>query len=338
MPLVRARASTAASRFALVFAAAVLLSSCHALGTGGSGSAGSGTGSITVAVVGGIDNAPLLAAAGNGLFRDHGLNVTIKDESSVGQVIQALASGHADIAAGDYPDFLYDQAKGAVKLRLIADGYDAVSNSIAILTLPDSGVRTPQDLQNATVATPPQQVIPYHPLDPVPYNLETLAAEEVLQNDGVSPTSVNWKPMPAGNLIGALRSRHVKAILVTEPQIFEAETQLGAVEVVDSSSGVTAGLPLSGYFSLSSFASANPSTVQAFQAALSQAQAESGSRGPVQEMLPQITGMQSQVAALITLGTYPTVLSVGQVQRVAQLMYDSGTINDPLSVNGLVSP
>ena len=88
----------------------------------------------------------------------------------------------------------------------------------------------------------------------VPYNIQTLAAEEVLQNDGVSPSSVNWTQVPAPDLIGALRSGQVKAILATEPYIFEAEEQLGAIEVVDASSGVTSGLPMSGYFSLASYA------------------------------------------------------------------------------------
>ena len=76
--------------------------------------------------------------------------------------------------------------------------------------------------------------------------MQTLAAEEVLQNDGVSPSSVNWTPMQEQDMIGALRSGQVKAILATEPYILQAEEQLGAVEVVNASSGVTSGLPMSG--------------------------------------------------------------------------------------------
>ena len=186
------------------------------------------------------------------------------------------------------------------------------------------------------MATPPAQVVPYSAA--VPYNIQTLAAEEVLQNDGVSPSSVNWTP-DAGpqDMIGALHSGQVKAILVTEPYILEAEEQLGAVEVLDASSGVTSGLPLSGYFSLASYARANPSAVQAFQAALDQAQSDCAQRGPVQAVLPNLTGMSNGEAALVTLGTYPTSLNVGQVQRVAGLMYDSGMISNPVSVSALAS-
>lgn len=323
------------SRIALVVVSGVvLLSGCQ---IGGSGSA-SGSGTITVAVVPGIDNAPLRVAIQDGLFRQHGLNVTVKsDYTSLSQVFQALTSGKVQVAAGDYTSFFYEQAAGHVSLRLIADGYDAASNSVAILTLPGSGITTPQQLQGQSVrvATPPAEVAPYSVA--VPYNIQTLAAEEVLQNDGMSPSSVSWTQSQTPNLIGALKSGRAKAILATEPYILEAEQQLGAVDVVDASSGVTSGLPMSGYFSLNSYADADPSALRAFQQALDQAQSECAQRGLVQAVLPNLTGMSANDAALVTLGTYPTSVNVGQVQRVASLMYDSGMIRTQVNVTGLTT-
>jgi NitT/TauT family transport system substrate-binding protein len=328
------RASAAASRVALAsVSAAVLVTACHVPFTGGAGPAASGSGSITVAVIPGIDNAPLRVAVQDGLFQQHGLNVTVKGYSSVSSEIQALKSGQADIAAGDYTDFFAAQASGGAKLRLIADGYDAVANSTAVLTLPNSSITKPQLLVGRWVATPPQDTS--YPKN-IPYNLPMMATQQVLQSDGVSPTSVFWRQMPMQDMIGALRNGSVGAILVTEPYVFRAEAQLGAVEVLDSCSGVTASLPLSGYFSSKSFTDSQPSTVRAFQAALSQAQADSGMRGPVQAALRQLPGVSAQDAAMVTLGTYPAALSIGQVQRVSTLMSDSGMISSPIDVRGLL--
>jgi NitT/TauT family transport system substrate-binding protein len=320
----------------VIMSVAALTSGCSALGVGGSGG-GSGSGPITVAVVPGIDNASLSVAAADGLFKQRGLNVVVKDYPSLNDEFQALSSGSAQIAAGDYTGFLYEQATGHASLRLIADGYDAATNSVAILTLPGSGITTPAQLegQPGGVPTPPAQIAPFSAS--VPYNIQTLAAEQVLQNDGVSPSSVNWTQMPAQDMIGALRTGQVKAILVTEPYILEAEEQLGAVEVADASTGVTSGLPMSGYFSLTAYANANPSTVRAFQQALDQAQSDCAQRGPVQAVLPQLTGMSAGNAAQVTLGTYPTSLNAGEVQRVASLMYDSGMISNLVTVNSLTS-
>ena len=315
---------------------ALLVSGCNFLGIGSSGGV-SGSGPITVAVVPGIDNAPLQVAVQEGLFRQNGLNVTVKNYPSIGAEYRALTSGQAQVAAGDYTDFFYMQSSGGAKLRLIADGYDAVSNSVAILTMPNSGITTPQQLQGLPggVAAAPAQLVQAGKA--VPFNIQTLAAQEVLQNDGVSSSTVTWTAMQPQNMIGALRAGQVKAILVTEPYILQAEEQLGAVELVNASTGVTDGLPMSGYFSLASYQHANPSAVQAFQKALAQAQSECAQRGLVQGALSHLTGMTTGESALVTLGTYPASLNVGQVQRVATLMYDSGMIRTPVTVSSLTA-
>ncbi len=334
MRLARAGVRNSALRIVLaVLPVLALASACQASGSGTSGAAGP----LTVAVVPGIDNAPLRVAAQEGLFRQQGLDVTIKNYPSLSAELQGLTSGQAQIAAGDYTSFFYAQATGRTPLKLIADGEDAAADSIAILTLPNSGITTPQQLsgQPGGVATMPAQVIPYSAT--IPYDIETLAAEEVLQNDGVSPSSVTWTQVPANDMISSLRTGKVKAILATEPYILQAEEQLGAVEVVDASAGVTSGLPLSGYFSLGSYAQSHSGAVRAFQQVLGQAQSDSAQRGLVQDVLPQLTGMSQADAAQVTLGTYPASLNVGQVQRVATLMYDSAMIRNPVSVSALAA-
>ncbi len=127
------------------------------------------------------------------------------------------------------------------------------------------------------------------------------------------------------------------AILVPEPYVFEAESQLGAQELLDACSGAATGLPLSGYFSLDRFRDTNSAALDAFRGGLQQAQADAAMRGPVQAVLPSATDTTTQDAALVTLGTYPTSLSVGQVQRVAQLMFDSGMIGSTVNINRLVT-
>jgi NitT/TauT family transport system substrate-binding protein len=276
----------------------------------------------------------MIAARGM-VFSDHGLNVTVKTYNSLRSEVQALKNGSADIAAGDYADFLYEDAAGKTALHLVADGYDATPNVMEVLSLPGSGITTPQDLAHKVVATPEPQLIPLG--NSVPYNMETLATQTVLNSDGITPTDVTWKPMPEQNMIRALSSGSVNAILATEPTIIQAESQLGAVEVMDSCSGPTAGLPLSGYFSLAAYASAHHAQLQQFRAALASAQANASTGGSLQTMLPHLTGMSSQDADLVTIGSYPTSLSVGQVQRVADIMLDAGVISTSLNVGKLAS-
>jgi len=313
-------------------ALALVAASCHVPGSSSSSGLPAGS-QITVAEVAGLDNAPLAVALDDGLFRQQGLTVTVKQVPSVADAYDALQSGSADVAVGDYTSFFYGISTMGAKLTLVMDGYDATAGTMQVLTLPNSGITEPQDLENRVVASPPAEVAQYQ--SDFPYSVQTLATDAVLQSDGVDPTTVNWKEMPQSEMISALKRHKVAAIVATDPQIIQAETQLGAVEVLDSCSGVTANLPLSGYFSTASFASQHGAELTAFRTALSTAQGDAGLRSAVESVL-RGEHLNAQDAALVNIGQYPTFVNVGQVQRVANLMSTSGMIAGTVSVRGLL--
>jgi NitT/TauT family transport system substrate-binding protein len=289
-----------------------------------------------VAAIPGADDAPLYVAAKDGLFRKAGLDVTIHSYQSVSKELQALKAGQVDVAAGDYADFFYAQATSRrPDLRIVADGYHAAPGVMAVLTRPDSGIDTPHDLIGKTIGTPQQQLMPVQK-NGVPYSLETVATQSVLQNDGVDPARVTWKPLPAGDLISALSNHHVNAILVQEPYIFEAQSRLGAIEVLDSCSGATASLPLTGYFAVQSFAHKNQDALRDFRSALQQAQAQAVLPGPVHAVLASNSGMSMQSASLVTIGAYPTSLDAAGLQRVADLMFSFGVLTHAFEVAPMV--
>ena len=311
----------------------VLAAGCSVPGTSPGQAAGSQE--ITVAAVPDVANAPLQVAVKDGLFTEKHVNVTVRTYQTLQQAYAALASGQAQVISGDYAGLLYMQAHVAqARLQLIADGYDATPGVMEVLTLPGSAITAPQDLEGQTVATPPTELAPYSA--DAPYNSETLATEAVLQSDGVSPPGVQWKAMAPGSMISALRDHTVSAIVTTQPYILQAETELGAVELLDACSGVTASLPLSGYFTTAGYARGHAAALQDFRSALNAATASTAQLGTVRTVLRSLPGMSSREAALVTIGQYPTFLSVGQVQRVADLMYGTGMITTTISVKKLV--
>ena len=170
----------------------------------------------------------------------------------------------------------------------------------------------------------------------IPYSLETIATQSVLENDGVDPTKVKWKSLPAADLISSLAHHQVSAILVQEPYIFKAQSQLGAIEVLDSCSGATASLPMSGYFAVASNASKTADALRDFRTALQQAQAQAVLPGPVHEVLASETGISEQSASLVTIGSYPTSLDAAGLQRVADLMFNFGVLTATFDVTPMV--
>jgi NitT/TauT family transport system substrate-binding protein len=310
----------AGARFFLAVASGlVVLAAAGCSSSGGAG--GSVSGVITIAAVPGIDDAPLYIAQQDGLFAAAGLqHVVIKKESQESDEFSALQSNQAQIAATDYGNVFYAQSQGQ-DYRILANGYDAATGTLEVLTLPGSSIKGPAQLSGQKVALPSYDTLPNMPSD-APVSLEAAAASEVLSNYiGNAPNPVSWVKMPEASELSALETHRVQAILVGQPYIFEAERDAGAVEVLDACSGATANLPLSGYVATGSWVSKNPAAVADFQSAIAKAQADASMAGPVQKALPKYTGMSVVDADLSTIGTYPTTTSATELARVDRLLF-----------------
>jgi NitT/TauT family transport system substrate-binding protein len=313
-----------AIRARVLLAAASGLAVLGAAGCAGSSNGGGDVGNtITIAAVPGVDNAPIYLAKKDGLFAAAGLkNVVIKSYPSQAAELAALQSAQADIAASDYGNIFYQQAHYH-NLRILGDGYDASAGVLEILTLPGE-ITSPVQLANQQIGLPADTVLPKasHPSGPM--SLDAAAATEVLTNYvGNEAASVQWVPMSQAQEVTALEHKQLKAILVGEPYIYQAESQAGAVEVMDACSGSTSNLPLDGYVAMDAWVKENPTAVADFQQALARAQGNASMTGQVQALLPSATGMSAQVADLITIGSYPTSTNVLSLQRVVRLMANS---------------
>jgi NitT/TauT family transport system substrate-binding protein len=317
------------ARTRALLAAASGLAVLGAAGCGGTGAGGGSVGStITIAAVPGVENAPIYLAKKEGLFAAAGLkNVVIKSYSSQAAELGALQSAQADIAVSDYGSIFYQQSQSR-NLRILGDGYDAGAGVLEILTWPGSSIKSPLDLADQSIGLPADSVLPNPQHSSSPISLDAAAATQVLTNYlGNNAESVHWVSMPQAQEVSELEQHTLKAILVSEPYIYQAESQAGAVEVLDACSGSTANLPLAGYVAMNAWVKENPSAVADFQEALAKAQGNASMTGQVQQLLPSATGMSVQQADLITLGSYPTSTNVLSLERVVRLMSDFNMIN-----------
>lgn len=347
----RARDRRSASRMrvlagvAAAAAVVTVVAGCRVPGMSGGASSPQVSGTINVGAISGVGDVPLYLASQSGAFRQAGLTVHIINYSSVSTELSDLKAGKIQVAFGDYGNMFYAQAhalaaggKHGLNMVVVADGYDAAPNTMEVLTLPNSNIVTPKNLQGQTIGTTEPQLMSMS-TPGQPYSLETVATQSVLNNDNVNLSRVHWQPVASGTaLISALATHQVSAILVTEPTIFQAESQLGAVPVVDSATGATANLPLDGYFALRSFASKNHDLLTAFRSALETGQSAASQQAPVRAALQHSIGMSQSDASLVTLGTYPTSMNASDLQRVVSLMFLFNVIppGSQLSVQSMV--
>jgi len=346
VPLLNRGRRTIKARCALAAVSGLAL--LLAAGCGNSGSPGGAVSStVVIAAVPGVSDAAIYLAQKDGLFAAEGLDhVRIQAYPNQAAVLAALQSAHADIAASDYGDVFETQAQDH-DLRILADGYDAAAGSLEMLTYPGSPVSNPRDLAHASVhvGVPDDDWLSgklYR--STAPRSLYAAAATEVLQSYvGNAANPASWQPMSQQTEVSELAAHKLQAILVSEPYIYEAESKLGAVEVLDACSGDTAGLPLLGYVALNAWVGQNSGAVSDFQAALAKAQADASLAGQVQPVLHSDAGMTVQDADLVTIGTYPTSTSIQNLQAVVRLLGNSGwystsdqTTIQRLSINAML--
>lgn len=329
----RRRAAAAAATAAGV----LLVTGCHVPGTSGSSASGpTASGTVTVVATPGVADAPLYIGIKDGFFSSAGLNVRVVPSSSVKAELAALGSGRADVAFGGYADMFYAQEqKASPHLLQIADGYDAAPDTVQILTLPGTKITSASALPGERVGTAAAQEMPVQG-NSRPYSTETVAAWSVLTSENVDPSKIRWIPMRS-SLVTALANHQVDAILATEPTIFEAESKLGAVPVLDAATGATQNLPLAGYFTNRAYASQHADVVRAFRAALERAQAQGAMAAPVQSALAKDAGLNAEAAALVTVGEYPTTTSAANEQQVVNLMFSFNALSNPLTVSSMVA-
>lgn len=316
----RARSLAAA---AAGLAAAGLAAGCGSAAAPGTGSASRVTGQVTIAAVPGLDSIPVFLAQQEGLFTKAGLSrIVVRRYSSATAELAALNSGQADIAASDYGDIFLAQARRK-DLRVLADGYDASPGVMEVMTWPGSPVRTPANLKNQSVAAPDDDLLATgrHPV-----SLGTAAAAEVLGDyfPTLQTAPVTWVPMSQQQEVAGLESHHLQAALLGQPYIAEAESQVGAVEVLDAYSASTQSMPLSGYVATSSWVARNSAAVADFRSAIARAKSQASSTAVVDMLLPKIDPGVTQIDAnLASPGSYPASTSVTALQRVVRLLWNS---------------
>ncbi|HKS45146.1 MAG TPA: ABC transporter substrate-binding protein [Amycolatopsis sp.] len=272
-----------------------------------------------------IDTAPLRIAVEDGSFTRAGLHVELVDEASNTEGLSGLASGRLDVAFATDVAFFKAAAAGTA-LQLQGEACTSAPFTMALMTLPGStytqltGKKTPR--------------IAVDELD----DLGVLTVRSMFATAGGDPSKIRFVRRSFGEMPAALRDRSADAALMIESFITEAQQNLGAQVLADSSRGATMNFPMTGYASSGIFAQANPRTLALFRSVLADAQQRATDPSIVRQALPRLAAIDNATADLVALGEYPSSLNGVRLQRVADLMHSSGMLANRLDVRSMVPP
>lgn len=281
---------------------------------------------IKIAVLPTVDLAPFRLAQESGYFKAEGLEVETVDAPSGQASMTKMIGGEVDISFSTYMPFFVAKSKGAADIRLVADATSVSPKSNAVVTVPNSPVKTINDLAGKRIAITDKNTASH------------LLTVSVMKDHGVDASKVQWVPMPLPNIANALKSGDVDAGYLPEPYLTQAAKIAGATPVVDIGTGATQDFPLVGFAALGNFVTSSPKTLAAFQRALSKAVRESADRAKIEPMVVKYAKVDAETAALLTLPTFGSTLDARRLQRVPDLLLQTGVISAKLDVGPMLAP
>lgn len=311
----------------MAITAAVLASAGCAAGMAATSTTSAGKHDLVVATVPTASSAGLYIAQQQGFFRQEGLNVKIVNVGSGAGVTAGLLNGSIDVLNGAYAGFIAAQAHGAGKFRVLADGYAGAPRVDEIVVMPGSGIAAPAQLKGKTVAV--------NALGSV----AALLVSSSLAADGVPPAQVHMVAVPFPAMPAALKAHQVDAAYLAEPYVSQVEAQVGGQELLDVNQGATQDFPISGFVATQAWCQRYPKTAAAFARAIDRGQAVADtSRPAVEKVLTAYTPIKRPIAAIMSLGNFPTSVNAVHLQRVADLMLDFGQLRQRFDVAAMTAP
>ena len=280
---------------------------------------------LIVAAVPAADSAGVYIAEQDGLFAAQGLHVKIVPAISSATVIAQQIAGQFDITSGNYVSYIEADAQDHDGLKILAAGSVVEPGNQELMVPGDSSVRTVADLKGKTIGV---NVIG---------GIGSLLTDSMLRDNEITPGQVHFVPVAFPDMAAALKDHRIAAAFMPEPFATGAEESVGAEPLADLDAGAAQGLPISGYIVTQKWLSKYPNTAAAFRRALVAAQriADTDPRA-VERAMVTYSGVTKTAAAVMAAPEFPLDTDSVLIQRVADLMFQFGMLNQPYSVKQML--
>ncbi|SDJ65348.1 ABC transporter substrate-binding protein [Nonomuraea jiangxiensis] len=282
---------------------------------------------LKIATLPAIDSAAIYVAIDQKLFEQEGLEVTPQVVQAAPEAIPMMLNGEIDAMFGNYVSMFQAQDKGTLKLRILAEGSRAAPDSLSIMALPNSPIKTPKDLEGKTINVN------------VLHNFQELALAQVLKANNVDPNTIKYVQVTFQNIMPSWQGGQIDAAYLGEPLVTAATSSMGARKILDPASGPAAEFPISGYVSTQDWYDKNAKTAAAFQRAIhNAAKLMENNREVVAKVLPTFTQIDAATAATVTFPYFSSNDNPVRLQRVADWMLEAKWLTKAIDVKALMSP
>ncbi|HWI74063.1 MAG TPA: ABC transporter substrate-binding protein [Baekduia sp.] len=252
------------------------------------------------------DFAPIYYAVKQGIFKRHGLKVTIDPKGA--SEVPPLVSNSYQAVSMSWTTFIQATAQG-VPLEAVFPGIDGEPDTqTGIYVKSSSGITSPQQLIGKKLAINQPKAT---------FELNSRVA---LSANGIDASKVNYQVLPLPTIGDALLAGKVDAAYLVPPFSTIAESK-GAKLLVDPyKTSQLAGSPVAGYAVTKDFAKKNPNTVKAFRDSLVEAANQLNASGSYRMFVTSFTSLTSALAKKVPAYRFPTQVDIPKLQKLADLM------------------
>ncbi|MCG2621950.1 ABC transporter substrate-binding protein [Arthrobacter sp. I2-34] len=279
---------------------------------GASGSAGGGLKDVTVGVLSIAPSAAMQYGIDEGIFKAHGLNVTLQPGTGGAAMLPAVSTGTLNFAVGNPLSVMTAATKG-LDMKIVTGYSDSKAESDdinGVVVKKDSGITSWKDLEGKTTSV---------------NALKTQGDLTIMQSaklDGADPAKLKFNEMPFQDMEAQLERGNTDAIWLPEPFLSRA-LAAGNTLVGYPNQTAVPGLPTMVTFSSGAYVKDNPEVVADFKAAMEETLAKAEANGDaVRALLPKFMGMDAAVAEKLKMETFDAEVKTSQLQELGKLMVE----------------
>lgn len=317
---------------AALAAASLMLAGCSSGNLSGESTAPSddaGSGELIPVTVGLLQIAPHAAmqlAIDEGIFEEHGLDVTIQLGQGGAALLPAVSSGSIQFAVGNPLSVLVAASQG-LEMRIVA-GYSYQEEGLpasGLVVRSDSGITTWKDLEGKTVAVNAVNT------------LGDLGTKGLVEKDGGDPDAVQFTEIAFPDQLAQLEQGNIDAAWIPEPFISAALATEG-MEYLGNTFDVIPGLYSTVTFTSASYADANPEVVKAFAEGVADATAFAMENDDLnREAIVAYTGMPAEVVGDLQLEVLTGDLDRNILEELSALALKFGFLQSEPNLDEIIA-
>jgi len=282
---------------------------------------------VSIGVIPIVDVAPIYLGVQEGIFEEHGLDVDLTLAQGGAAIIPAVMSGDFDFGFSNITSMVIARSQG-LELQVVAPGPQTtgeVGDDFSSLLVPeDSDVESIADLEGQSVAV--------NTLN----NINDTVLKEGLRQAGGDRDAMDLVEVAFPDMGGQLESGNVDAIMAVEPFATMAKDN-GAREIFSPYAEPIPDLTIAAYFASNERIEEDPDTVNAFIAAMKEAQQYAEDHpDDAKAILSEYSSIEPDVVDELTMPKFPQQVTRDSIQTIIDLSVDTGLIPDEIDIDDLL--